>query len=366
MKVIISGGGTGGHIFPAIAVAQELKRKVADADILFVGALGRMEMDKVPAAGFKIKGLWISGMQRKLTLHNLLFPVKLFCSLIRSFFIIVGFKPDIVVSFGGYASGPVSQVATWKGIPVILQEQNSYPGVTNRILAGKAKKICVAYDGMQRFFDKNKIVFTGNPVRKDISELDKDINSSLRYFDLVQNKKTVLIFGGSLGARSLNEAVRKNLGTITGKNDDIQILWQVGKLYFNEYSQSEIVNNKAVRILPFIDRMDYAYAIADIVVARAGALTISELSIGGKSSILVPSPNVAEDHQTKNAMNLVEKNAAILVRDSEVKDKLGDVVLETLNDKDLLKSLSENIRKIGKPNAADVIAELIIDECKRK
>jgi len=366
MKVIISGGGTGGHIFPAIAVAQELKRKVANADILFVGALGRMEMEKVPAAGFKIKGLWISGMQRKLTLQNLLFPVKLIYSLVKSFFIISGFKPEIVVAFGGYASGPVSQVAAWKGIPVILQEQNSYPGITNKILAGKAKKICVAYEGMEKYFEKNKIVFTGNPVRQDISELDKDINSSLRYFDLTQDKKTVLIFGGSLGARSLNEAVRQNLDSITGKNDDIQILWQVGKLYFDEYSRSEIANNKAVRILPFIEKMDKAYAIADIVIARAGALTISELSICGKPSILVPSPNVAEDHQTKNAMNLVERNAAVLVRDSEVKDKLGDVVSKTINDRSLMSELSENIRKMGKPDAASRIAELIIDECKKK
>lgn len=366
MKVIISGGGTGGHIFPAIAVAQELKRKIADAEILFVGATGKMEMEKVPLSGFRIKGLWISGMQRKLTLQNLLFPVKLICSLLKSFFIVSRFKPDIVVSFGGYASGPVSQIAAWKGIPVILQEQNSYPGITNKILAGKAKKICVAYEGMEKYFDKNKIVFAGNPVRKDISELDKDINSSLRYFDLTQDKKTVLIFGGSLGARSLNEAVRQNLDSITGKNENIQILWQVGKLYFDEYSGSEIVNNKAVKISPFIEKMDKAYAIADIVIARAGALTISELSLCGKPAILVPSPNVAEDHQTKNALNLVERNAAILLRDSEVKERLGDVVLSTIDNKILMDELACNIKKMGKPDAADRIAEIIIDECKKK
>jgi UDP-N-acetylglucosamine--N-acetylmuramyl-(pentapeptide) pyrophosphoryl-undecaprenol N-acetylglucosamine transferase len=364
MKVIISGGGTGGHIFPAIAVAQELTRKVANIEILFVGASGRMEMEKVPAAGFLIKGLWISGMQRKLTMRNMLFPVKLVVSLVKSFFIISRFKPDIIVSFGGYASGPVSQVAAWKGIPIILQEQNSYPGITNKILASKAKRICVAYEGMEKYFEKNKIEFTGNPVRKDISVPEKDINSSLRYFDLTQNKKTVLIVGGSLGARSLNEAVRLNLDSITGKDNNVQILWQVGKLYFEEYSKSEIMNNKAVKILPFIDKMDKAYSIADLVIARAGALTISELSVSGKPAILVPSPNVAEDHQTKNAMNLVERDAAILVRDSEVKEKLGEMVSLIIFDDLKLKSLSDNISKLGRPDAADLIAKLIINEIK--
>lgn len=366
MKVIISGGGTGGHIFPAIAVAQELKRKVANVDILFVGALGKMEMEKVPAAGFRITGLWISGMQRKLTLRNLLFPIKLIFSLVKSVFIISRFRPDAVIAFGGYASGPVSQIAAWKGIPVILQEQNSYPGITNKILAGKAKRICVAYEGMDRFFDKEKIVFTGNPVRKDISEPDKDINSSLRYFGLTQNKKTVLIFGGSLGARSLNEAVLRNLDSITGRNLNIQVLWQVGKLYYDEYSRSEIANNKAVIILPFIDKMDKAYEIADLVVARAGALTISELSISGKPSVLVPSPNVAEDHQTKNAMNLVDRNAAIMIRDGEVNKKLGVVITELISDEKKLAELSGNILKLGRPDAAEKIADLVIMECKKR
>jgi UDP-N-acetylglucosamine--N-acetylmuramyl-(pentapeptide) pyrophosphoryl-undecaprenol N-acetylglucosamine transferase len=366
MKVIFSAGGTGGHIFPAIAVAQELKKKVPGIDILFVGAIGKMEMEKVPSAGFKIKGLWISGMQRKLTFKNLLFPVKLIFSLISSLIIIMRFKPDVIVAFGGFASGPVAQIGAWRGIPIILQEQNSYPGVTNKILSSKARKICVAYEGMERYFDKNKIIYTGNPVRQDITENVKDINSSIRYFGLTHNKKTVLVTGGSLGARTLNDAVKHNLESITGKNPDVQILWQVGKIYYEEFSSSGIVDNKAVIILPFIDRVDMAYAIADIVVARAGALTISELSISGKAVILVPSPNVAEDHQTKNAMNLVERNAAILLKDCEVREKLGEVINDLLSDSSKIKALSENILKLAKTDATLSIADIIVEEYKSK
>ena len=361
MKIIISGGGTGGHIFPAIAVAQELKEKY-NIEILFVGAKGRMEMEKVPKAGFDIKGLWISGLQRKLTLKNLLFPIKLISSLIKAYSIVNRFKPDIVAAFGGYASGPVAQIATWKNIPVILQEQNSYPGLTNKILASKAKKICVAYQGMEKYFEKEKIIFTGNPVRKDISEMDKDINSSAhKHFDLVQNKKTVLVFGGSLGARSLNEAVRHNLGKIMGENGDIQIIWQVGKLYYDDYSNLKIADNQNVKFLPFIDKMNLAYAAANLVVSRAGALTISELSLAAKAAILVPSPNVAEDHQTKNAMSLVNQNAAVLIKDKEVKEKLGDMLIEIINDELRIKDLAENIEKLGKPNAAKEIAKTIVE-----
>jgi len=359
MKAIISGGGTGGHIFPAIAVAQELKRNNKDIEILFVGAEGKMEMEKVPKAGFDIKGLWISGLQRKLTMKNLLFPVKLLSSLIKANAIVNKFKPDIVVSFGGYASGPVAQIANWKGIPLVLQEQNSFPGITNKLLASKAQKICVAYKGMEKYFEKEKIVFTGNPVRQDISEMDKDINSrAIEHFDLVQNKKTVLVFGGSLGARSLNEAVRQNFEKILG-DKDVQLIWQVGKLYYDDYAIPELVDNPNVKILPFIDRMDLAYAAADLVVSRAGALTISELSLVAKAVILVPSPNVAEDHQTKNAMSLFDQNAAMLIKDVDVKEKLGDKVVELLNDEELMKKLQENIKKLGKPNAAKEIRATI-------
>lgn len=366
MKAIISGGGTGGHIFPAIAVAQELKRNNKDIEILFVGAEGKMEMEKVPKAGFEIKGLWISGLQRKLTMKNLLFPVKLLSSLIKANAIVNKFKPDIVVSFGGYASGPVAQIANWKGIPLVLQEQNSFPGITNKLLASKAQKICVAYKGMEKYFEKEKIVFTGNPVRQDISEMDKDINSrAIEHFDLVQNKKTVLVFGGSLGARSLNEAVRQNFEKILG-DKDVQLIWQVGKLYYDDYAIPELVDNPNVKILPFIDRMDLAYAAADLVVSRAGALTISELSLAAKAVILVPSPNVAEDHQTKNAMSLFDQNAAMLIKDVDVKEKLGDKVVELLNDEELMKRLQENIKKLGKPNAAKEIRATIENVIKNK
>ena len=366
MKAIISGGGTGGHIFPAIAVAQELKRNNKDIEILFVGAEGKMEMEKVPKAGFEIKGLWISGLQRKLTMKNLLFPVKLLSSLIKANAIVNKFKPDIVVSFGGYASGPVAQIANWKGIPLVLQEQNSFPGITNKLLASKAQKICVAYKGMEKYFEKEKIVFTGNPVRQDISEMDKDINSrAIEHFDLVQNKKTVLVFGGSLGARSLNEAVRQNFEKILG-DKDVQLIWQVGKLYYDDYAIPELVDNPNVKILPFIDRMDLAYAAADLVVSRAGALTISELSLVAKAVILVPSPNVAEDHQTKNAMSLFDQNAAMLIKDVDVKEKLGDKVVELLNDEELMKRLQENIKKLGKPNAAKEIRATIENVIKNK
>jgi len=360
MKAIISGGGTGGHIFPAIAVAQELKRNNKDIEILFVGAKGKMEMEKVPKAGFEIKGLWISGLQRKLTMKNLLFPVKLVSSLIKANAIVNNFKPDIVVSFGGYASGPVAQIANWRGIPLVLQEQNSYPGITNKLLASKAEKICVAYKGMEKYFEKEKIIFTGNPVRQDISEMDKDIISiALKHFDLVQNKKTVLVFGGSLGARSLNEAVRQNFDKILG-NEDVQLIWQVGKLYYDDYAIPELANHPNVKILPFIDRMDLAYAAADLVVSRAGALTISELSLAAKAVILVPSPNVAEDHQTKNAMSLVDQNAALLIKDIEIKEKLGDSIIKLLNDEQRIEKLSKNIKKLGKPEAAKEITNTIV------
>ena len=366
MNIIISGGGTGGHIFPAIAVAQEIKKLLPEANILFVGAKAKMEMEKVPKAGFEIKGLWISGLQRKKMLKNLLFPVKLFSSLAKSYFIIKKFKPGVVVAFGGYASGPVAQVAAWQGIPVILQEQNSYPGITNKLLAKKAKKICVAYEGMEKFFPREKIIFTGNPVRKDISETVKDINSSLRHFDLVLNKKTVLVFGGSLGAGSLNEALRLNLNKILEANPDVQFIWQVGKLYYDKYSKLDISRDPRVKILPFIDRMDLAYAIADVVVCRAGALTISELSLVGRAAILIPSPNVAEDHQTKNAMSLVKLNAANMIKDSEIKDKLADELLDLLNDEQKIKTLENNIKSLAKPNAARDIAEIVLENAKTK
>ncbi len=369
MKIIISGGGTGGHIFPAIAVAQELKSKDNNIEILFVGAKGKMEMEKVPKAGFEIIGLPVSGLQRKLTLKNLSFPFKLMSSLWKARGIINKFKPDAVVAFGGYASGPIAQAAAWKNIPVILQEQNSFPGITNKLLAKKAKKICVAYKGMEKFFPKEKIIYTGNPVRKIISDLakyqnDKDINSSLRHFDLVQNKKTVLVFGGSLGAGSLNEAVKLNLKKLL-YNGNIQIIWQVGKLYFERYISLEKEYTSKIKILPFIDKMDLAYKAADIVVCRAGALTISELSLAGKAAILVPSPNVAEDHQTKNALSLVKENAALMIKDVEIKEKLGDEILKLINNENKIKELEKNIKKLSKPDSAEEIANVVLKLIKK-
>ena len=374
MKIIISGGGTGGHIFPAIAVAQELKMIDKNIEILFVGALGRMEMEKVPKAGFDIIGLPISGLQRKLALKNISFPFKLIKSLWQAKSIIKKFNPDAVASFGGYASGPIAQAAVWKGIPVILQEQNSFPGITNKLLAGKARKICVAYQGMEKYFQKEKIIYTGNPVRKiikdlyksgdEISKEEKDINSSLKYFDLNQNKKTVLVFGGSLGAGSLNEAVKLNLKKILDSND-VQLIWQVGKYYYKKYITVQEEYSSSVKILPFIDRMDLAYTAADIVVCRAGALTISELSLAGKAAILVPSPNVAEDHQTKNAMSLVNANAAMMIRDAEVKEKLGNEIIELLNNENKKAGLEEKIKKMAKPDSAKEIANVILKSIKK-
>ena len=320
-RVIISGGGTGGHVFPAIAIADAIKAEAPETEILFVGANGKIEMEKVPKAGYKIEGLNISGFQRKLSLRNLAFPFKLAASLMKAVMIVKKFKPDVAVGVGGYASGPVLKIANTFGIPTVLQEQNSFAGVTNRILASKASAVCVAYDGLERFFPKDKIIFTGNPVRKDI--LDNKINASQakQSLGLDQNKKTVLIFGGSLGARTINEAVLANADALLGMKD-VNIIWQVGKMYHDEYKNCRLAGQKDIKIIPFIENMDMAYSAADIVVCRAGALTISELAILGKAAVLIPSPNVAEDHQTVNAMSLVNRGAAVLVRDVEAKEKL--------------------------------------------
>ncbi len=302
MKIIISGGGTGGHIYPAIAIADALKRRDVFIDILFVGAKGRMEMEKVPASGYKIEGIWISGLQRKLTLTNLLFPVKVIHSLWRCRAILKSFKPDAVVGVGGYASGPLVREAAEMGIPSVLQEQNSYPGITNKMLATKAKVICVAYPGMEKYFPEEKIVLTGNPMR---GQLSKEISreEAAKYFGLDAGKKTILAFGGSLGARTINEIIRQSYDLVAGRHD-IQVLWQIGKLYADTYLETPSAKLNQVKATVFIDRMDLAYALADVVIARAGAITISELSLTGKPSILVPSPHVAEDHQTRNARSL--------------------------------------------------------------
>ncbi len=356
MKVIISGGGTGGHIFPAIAIADAIKQQRADADILFVGAEGKMEMERVPKAGYPIKGLWISGFHRQLTLRNLLFPFKLIHSLWNARRIIKSFKPDVVIGTGGYASGPTLRMA--QGIKTVVQEQNSYAGVTNKLLAEKADLICVAYDKMESFFPKEKIVITGNPIRDILVNIPNKNEEFYKYFNLDKNKKTVLLIGGSLGARTLNDSMAAAHDTIK-KNNDIQYLWQCGKIYHEEFKDNPTAQLDNVHLTMFINKMDWAYSIADIIISRAGAISISELCMIGKPTILVPSPNVAEDHQTKNAMALVEKEAAIMIKDTNAKKTLILETIKTLENHSLSNMLGRNIKQLAKPNAAKHIADEI-------
>ncbi len=361
LKVIISGGGTGGHIFPAIAIANAIKKIKPDAEILFVGAQGRMEMEKVPKAGYPIEGLWISGFQRKLTTQNLLFPLKLLSSLAKARRILRRFQPDVAIGVGGYASGPTLQMANQMGIPALIQEQNSYAGATNRLLAQRVEKICVAYDKMERYFPKGKLIQTGNPVRSDLINVTASKAEAAANFKLDVTKKTIVLFGGSLGAKTLNEAMAASTEWLQ-QRPDVQILWQCGSLYVDEYQNSETSKLPNVKISAFIDRMDLAYLLADVVVCRAGALTISELCLVGKPAILIPSPNVAEDHQTKNAMALVEKDAAILLKNADAKVKMIPAALQLLDDDNFVKQkLAINIQKLAKPNAAEEIAKEVLN-----
>ncbi len=358
-RVLISGGGTGGHVFPAIAIADAVKAQAPEAEILFVGALGKIEMEKVPQAGYRIEGLWISGFQRKLTLRNLLFPVKLLSSMWKARSIVRTFRPDVAVGVGGFASGPTLENACRMGIPALVQEQNSYAGVTNRLLANKVQRVCVAYEGMERFFPADKIVLTGNPVRSDLARLTATKAEAAAHFQLEADKRTVLVFGGSLGALALNEAMLANTALMAA-HSDVQFLWQCGKLYIERFSQCEAARLPNVRILPFVDRMDLAYTLADVIVGRAGALTISELCLVGKPAILIPSPNVAEDHQTKNAQALADKSAALMIPNSEASARLMKEALELLNDEARCRQLSTNIRTLAKPNAAEEIAREVL------
>ncbi len=353
-RFILSGGGTGGHIYPAIAIANEIKQRYPDAEFLFVGAKDRMEMEKVPQAGYRIEGLWISGLQRKLTLKNLMFPFKVISSLIKSVNIVRKFKPHVVVGTGGFASGPLLKVASGKGIPCVLQEQNSYAGITNKLLANKVAKICVAYDGMEKFFPKSKIVKTGNPVRGDLVALTSDKTDALNFFGLQPNKPTLLILGGSLGARRVNELLEEKLSFF--KTFGIQIIWQCGKLYYEEYKKYE---NEEVKVFAFVNRMDLAYRAGDIIISRAGAGSVSELCIVGKPVIFIPSPNVAEDHQTKNAMALVEKEAAIMVREVDLDNKFESCFSDLMLTKSLQEKLGGNIKKLALPNATKEIVNEI-------
>lgn len=358
-RIIISGGGTGGHVFPAIAIADAIKVIEPKADILFVGAQGKIEMEKVPKAGFPIEGLWISGFQRKLTLKNLLFPVKLIWSLLKSRQIIRRFQPQVVVGVGGYASGPLLEMAVRSGIPALIQEQNSYAGITNKLLGKRVQRICVAYDGMERFFPADKIIKTGNPVRASFFDRAADKKVAYAHFDLDPTKKTLFVFGGSLGAASINRAMAANTDRIAAL-EGIQVLWQVGKLYQEQYQDSPIAALPNVRLLPFVDRMDLAYAIADVVVCRAGAGTISELCQVGQAAILIPSPNVAEDHQTKNAEALVAQQAAVLIADKDASEMIVKKAQEVLETETYIDSLRENIKKLAQPEAAQTIAKEVL------
>jgi len=366
-KIIISGGGTGGHVFPAIAIANALKEKLNNPEILFIGAEGKMEMEKVPKAGYDIQGLWISGLQRKLTLRNLMFPLKVISSLMKAGRLIKKFKPDVVIGVGGYASGPTLRVASKRNIPTLIQEQNSFPGITNKLLAKTVNRICVAYAGMEKFFPASKIVMTGNPVRQDIIDLEGKKADACKFFELTDEHKTLVIIGGSQGARSINFSLARSLESLIKKN--IQIIWQTGKLDYEdalemklhlESTLSKEVVDKYLRIKPFIDRMDYVYAIADLVLSRAGAIAISELCAVGLPVILVPLPSAAEDHQTKNAMALVEKGAAVLVKDQELSSKLDQTLHALLDDESKRQQMRHEISKLARKDAVERISDEVI------
>ncbi len=356
LKVIISGGGTGGHIFPAIAIAKTLEKRDPNVEILFVGAKGKMEMEKVPQAGYKIVGLSIVGMQRKIDFRNFLLPFKIIKSLWQAHKVIKDFQPDIAIGVGGYASAPTLYMAAQMDVLSLIQEQNSYAGLTNKLLAKRATAICVAFDGMENYFPPNKVVLTGNPVRQDLTDIEGKREDAFKHFNLDPNKKTILIIGGSLGAKTINTIIGSGLDSF--KERDIQIVWQTGKYYYNKVKMQ---NTDSIKIFDFITRMDFAYAIADVVVSRAGALSIAELCATGKPCILVPSPNVAEDHQTKNAQALLDKRAALLVKDKDAKKVLMGDILALMNDEKRRLQLSKSIKKLAMPKAA----ERIVDEVYR-
>jgi UDP-N-acetylglucosamine--N-acetylmuramyl-(pentapeptide) pyrophosphoryl-undecaprenol N-acetylglucosamine transferase len=359
-RIIISGGGTGGHIFPAISIAKALKEIDPTIEILFVGALGRMEMEKVPAAGFNIIGLPIMGFQRKLSIKNLKVLFQLLVSLIKAKKIIRSFKPAVAVGVGGYASGPILRIAAKLGIPTVIQEQNSHAGVTNKLLAQKANKICVAYTNMERYFPAEKIILTGNPVRQDLINLEAKKTEAYAYFNLATDKKTILVLGGSLGARTINNSLLIKLGQLT--NAGIQIIWQTGSIYYDDLvTKAKPYASDSINIQAFISRMDLAFSVADLVISRAGASTISELCVAAKPAILVPSPNVAEDHQTKNALALVNANAAIMVKDVSAPNILADTALKIIFDDKELKKLSINVSKLAMHDSANKIAGEILN-----
>jgi len=356
-KFIVSGGGSGGHIFPAIAIANSLKEKYPDCEILFIGAIGKMEMEKVPNAGYKIEGLWISGFQRSLSPKNLNFPFKLVSSLLKARKIIKKFNPDLVIGVGGFASGPTLFMASRLGIPTLIQEQNSYPGITNIILSKRVDKICVAYDNLEKHFPKEKIIYTGNPIRRDVVEIDGKKKEAIEFFGLSDDKLVVLVVGGSLGARTVNEAIEKNLKEFADKK--IQLIWQTGKNYFLQAEQAtKEYASQGIIATAFITKMDLAYAAADIVVSRAGAIAISELCVVKKPTVLVPSPFVAEDHQTKNAKALLSHNAALLVKDFEQEKNLMPAINSLVESAEKRQLLMDNIASLGVKDATHKIVEV--------
>jgi len=352
VNILLSGGGTGGHIYPAVAIANELKARHPEAEFLFVGANGRMEMEKIPQLGYKIEGLNISGIQRSLTLKNLSFPFKLLQSLYRAGKILRKFRPNVVIGTGGYASGPTLYMASLRNIPSLIQEQNSYPGITNKLLAKKAEKICVAYDGLEKYFPKEKMIKTGNPVRQDLLDIQSKRAEGLEHFGLDPKKTTIAIIGGSLGAKRINETIALHLETLLDKG--LQVLWQTGKLYIERFEA--LGKREGVVMKAFIQRMDLFYAAADVLISRAGAGTISELCIVGKPVLFIPSPNVAEDHQTKNALSVVNEDAALMIKESEL-ESFEEVLHGIVGDPDKRKELSENIKKLALPDATLRIAD---------
>jgi UDP-N-acetylglucosamine--N-acetylmuramyl-(pentapeptide) pyrophosphoryl-undecaprenol N-acetylglucosamine transferase len=365
LRIIVSGGGTGGHIFPALAIANAIKALRPDTEFLFVGAEGKMEMEKVPAAGYKIEGLWISGFQRKLTVSNLAFPFKIIGSLMKAKKILKTFKPDAVIGTGGFASGPMLRVAASAGVPTLIQEQNSYAGITNKLLAKKVDRVCVAYAGMEKFFPKNKIILTGNPVRQDILQMEGKRSRGLELFGLDGNKRTILVIGGSLGARTINESILSGLPSFAEHN--IQLVWQTGKgFYENAKAATVAFENKGIKAFDFIQKMDYAYAVADLVISRAGASSVSELCLVKKPTILVPSPNVAEDHQTKNALALVTHHAAVIIKDIDARAKLCKEAVALMADEEACFKLSENIGKLALPDSAVIIANEVLSLINKK
>lgn len=357
-RIIISGGGSGGHIFPAVAIANEIKKRYPKASILFIGALGKMEMEKVPEAGYEIVGLPIRGLQRKLDWRNVILPFRLVASFVKAIFVVKKFKPQVVVGVGGYASAAAMYAGNVCKVPIVIQEQNNFPGKTNKSMASKAKLFCTAYDGLEKYFNKDKIIVTGNPVRMDMVKTEGKRDEAISFFQLDPNKKTLLVVGGSLGARTLNESVAEAIEQL--EDSDVQVIWQCGKTSFQQ--MQEIVKSKEpkqVHLHEFIRRMDLAYAAADVIISRAGAIAISELCIVGKPIVLVPSPYVAEDHQTKNAMALVSKNAALLVKDVEAKQRLIKEAMVLMGDEEMQLTLKNNIQELARPRATESIVDEI-------